>query len=403
MQEKVIDVNNFDDIRPYRDDEIGEVLSRILAEPVLYKILKYIYPGLGNLVIQKMFKEIKTVEQFQSEVSGPAFKVIAQTTSAGLSFTNMESIDRDKAYVFLSNHRDIILDSALLNVSLMEKGYNTTQIAIGDNLLQLPVVHDLVRINKNFIVNRNISQKEVYPYSLRLSNYIRSTIRNGDSIWIAQREGRSKDGDDRTATGLLKMLALSGQGEIENSLLEINIIPMAVSYEYDPCDILKAYELLHLKYYGSYEKKPGEDFKSMLRGITGHKGRVNIAFGTALDDTINQLRFIQNKNEKYKQLTQSIDAEMHRIFKLWPTNYIAFDLLNGSREFKDQYSNIQKIAFHNYIRANVIKLGMLRRKSGLPKENFTKNSRETLLKMYAKPVENNRIYLSELFQESLGR
>jgi 1-acyl-sn-glycerol-3-phosphate acyltransferase len=370
-----------------------------MAEPVLYKILKYVYPGLGNSVIQKMMREIKTVDQFQSEVSGPAFKVIAQTTTAGLSFTNMESIDRNKAYVFLSNHRDIILDSALLNVSLLEKGYKTTQIAIGDNLLALPVVHDLVRANKNFIVNRNISSKEVYPYSLRLSNYIRDTIRKGDSIWIAQREGRSKDGDDRTATGLLKMLTMSGDGGVEDSLVDLHIIPMAVSYEYDPCDILKAYELLHVRYNGTYEKKPGEDFKSMLRGITGHKGRVNIAVGPSLDEVINQLRFIQNKNEKFRQLTQAIDNEMHRLYKLWPTNYIAYDLLHSSKEFKDQYSNIQKIAFHNYIRASVVKLGMLRRKSNLPKENFTKYARETLLNMYAKPVENNRIYLAVAHEE----
>jgi hypothetical protein len=399
MQEYSIDVQNFDDIRPYTDEEVPAALARIMAEPVLYKILKYVYPGLGNSVIQKMMREIKTVDQFQSEVSGPAFKVIAQTTTAGLSFTNMESIDRNKAYVFLSNHRDIILDSALLNVSLLEKGYKTTQIAIGDNLLALPVVHDLVRANKNFIVNRNISSKEVYPYSLRLSNYIRDTIRKGDSIWIAQREGRSKDGDDRTATGLLKMLTMSGDGGVEDSLVDLHIIPMAVSYEYDPCDILKAYELLHVRYNGTYEKKPGEDFKSMLRGITGHKGRVNIAVGPSLDEVINQLRFIQNKNEKFRQLTQAIDNEMHRLYKLWPTNYIAYDLLHSSKEFKDQYSNIQKIAFHNYIRASVVKLGMLRRKSNLPKENFTKYARETLLNMYAKPVENNRIYLAVAHEE----
>lgn len=317
-------------------------------------------------------REIKTVDQFQSEVSGPAFKVIAQTTTAGLTFTNMESIDKNKSYVFLSNHRDIILDSALLNVSLLEKGYKTTQIAIGDNLLALPVVHDLVRANKNFIVNRNISSKEVYPYSLRLSNYILDTIRNGDSIWIAQREGRSKDGDDRTATGLLKMLTMSGSGSVEDSLIDLHIIPMAVSYEYDPCDILKAYELLHVRYNGSYEKKPGEDFKSMLRGITGHKGRVNIAVGpSCLMRTINALRFIQNKNEKFRQLTQAIDNEMHRIYKAWPTNYIAYDLLHSSKEFKDHYSNIQKIAFHNYIRASVVKLGMLRRKNRSSKKRIS--------------------------------
>jgi glycerol-3-phosphate O-acyltransferase len=293
--------------------------------------------------------------------------------------------------LFLSNHRDIILDSALLNVSLLEEGYGTTQIAIGDNLLSHKVVEDIVRSNKNFIVNRNVSSKEVYHYSLRLSNYIRKTIlEDNNSIWIAQREGRSKDGDDRTATGLLKMFAMSGGNDIEEALKSLAMIPMAVSYEYDPCDILKTNELMHIKQLGHYEKKKGEDVLSMLTGITGHKGRVNISVGQSLDGVMDQMKGIQNKNEKYRFLTQEIDKEMHRIFKLWPTNYIAYDLLMGTKDYKEHYSNIQKIAFGNYIRANVFKLSLNRKKTPLPKEGFSPMAKEIMLQMYANPVINRK-------------
>jgi hypothetical protein len=391
MHESPIDVHNFDAIRPYNDVELKEAIERILDEPGLYKMLKWVYPGLSKTAIQQMMRSVQTIEEFQSEISGPTFKTVIQTTTSGLTFTNMDSLDKSKAYLYLSNHRDIILDSALLNVSLLEKGYPTTQIAIGDNLLQKKVVEDIVRSNKNFIVNRNVSTKDVYFYSLRLSNYIHRTIFNDNcSIWIAQREGRSKDGDDRTATGLLKMFTMSNPGAIEDTLEQLNIVPMAVSYEYDPCDVLKTNELMHQRILGHYEKKPFEDFHSMITGITGHKGRVNISVGDRMNEAIDRMRSIQNKNEKYKYLTQQIDLEMHRIYKLWPTNYIAYDLLNGSKEYKEHYTNIQKIAFGNYIRSNVFKLSLNRRKTPLPREGFSKMAREIMLQMYANPVTNKK-------------
>jgi hypothetical protein len=391
MEIDVIDTHNFDSIRPYNNEELKSALERILQEPLFYKMIRWVYPGLSKNAIHSMLKGVNSVDEFQSEISGPAFKRVIEMTTSGLSFTNFQTLDRTKAYLFLSNHRDIILDSALLNVSLLEEGHRTTQIAIGDNLLQHKVVEDIVRANKNFIVNRNVSSKEVYYYSLRLSNYIHKTIHaDNTSIWIAQREGRSKDGDDRTATGLLKMFAMSGGNEIEETLKSLSIVPMAVSYEYDPCDLLKTNELMHLKIFGSYEKKKNEDVHSMLTGITGHKGRVNISVGEPLTPYLDQMKEIQNKNEKYRFLTQAIDREMHRIFKLWPTNYIAYDLLMGTKEYKEHYSNIQKIAFGNYIRANVFRLSLHRKKTTLPKQGFTQLAREIMLQMYANPVINRR-------------
>jgi hypothetical protein len=391
MEQETFDIHNFDTIRPYTNNELVPAIDRILNEPLFYKMIRWVYPGLSKNAIHSMMRGVKSVDEFQSEISGPAFKRVIEMTTSGMSFTNIQSLDRTQAYLFLSNHRDIILDSALLNVSLLEEGYRTTQIAIGDNLLQHRVVEDIVRANKNFIVNRNVSSKEVFLYSMRLSNYIRKTIKDdNNSIWIAQREGRSKDGDDRTATGLLKMFAMIGNGEIEETLKSLQIIPMAVSYEYDPCDMLKTNELMHLKLFGSYEKKKGEDVLSMLTGITGHKGRVNITVGEPLTDRIEEMKAIQNKNEKYRHLTQAIDNEMHRIYKLWPTNYIAYDLLMGTKDYKEHYSNIQKIAFGNYIRANVFRLSLNRKKTNLPKEGFSALAKEIMLQIYANPVINRR-------------
>ena len=397
MEEVQFDVHNFDPIRPYNDQELTVAIERILAVPQFYKMMKWVYPGLSKTAIQKMMRQVRTVDEFQAEISGPAFKMAITTTTSGLTFTNFESLDKSKGYLFLSNHRDIILDSAILNVSLIEQGYQSTQIAIGDNLLRQKVVEDIVRSNKNFIVNRNVNAKEMFYYSQRLSNYIRKTITQDDtSIWIAQREGRSKDGDDRTATGLLKMFAMSSTN-IEDGLSSLNMIPMAVSYEYDPCDIMKTNELMHIRQFGSYEKKSGEDFLSMIKGITGHKGRVNISMGHSLVPIMDQMRSIQNKNEKYRFLTSEIDKQMHAIYKLWPTNYIAYDLLNGTKEFKDHYSQIQKIAFNNYIRGCAFKLSLNRKNTPLPKENFTSIAREILLQMYANPVVNwKNIYATEL-------
>jgi hypothetical protein len=391
MENPVIDVNNFDDLRPYRDAEVRPAIERLLADPLFFKVIRYVYPGLGKTVVQKMMREINTVDEFQENISGPALKVITQMTTNGLTFSQMDAIDHSRAYLFISNHRDIILDSALLNVSLLEKGYRTTQIAIGDNLVQTPFVHDLVRLNKNFLVNRNVSPKEMFHYSLRLSNYIRHTItRDESSIWIAQREGRAKDGDDRTATGLLKMSGMGYPGPIEDALLELNILPMCVSYEYDPCDVFKVNELLNIKFNGRHEKRSGEDFRSMLKGLTGHKGRVNISVGHPLTREIGEMRTITNKNDKVKYLTEEIDRQMHKIYRLWPTNYLAYDLLHGTREFKEHYTNIQRIAFNNYIRGRVVVVGLNRIQLGWPREGLRKAAREILLEMYANPVVNKK-------------
>lgn len=378
-------------MRPYTDVELREAIERMVQEPLLIKMMKWVYPGLRKTEILDMFRDVRSVQQFQEEISAPAVKVITQMTTSGVTLNNESDIGQDKAYLFISNHRDIILDSALLNVSLLERGLPTTEIAIGDNLLKMQLVRDIVRCNKNFIVSRDVNAKEMFYYSLRMSNYIRHTIAaKKTSIWIAHREGRSKDGDDRTATGLLKMFTLSSSQHPEESLQELNLRPMCVSYEFDPCDLLKTNELMHIKQCGKYEKKPGEDFLSMVTGLTGHKGKVNICVGKPLDAAYEKMRHILNKNEKFRILSEAIDDEMHRIYYLWPNNYIAYDLLHGTREYKDRYSNIQRITFTNYVRGHVLRLALSRKKLELPAENFNSTAREIMLQMYANPVINMR-------------
>ncbi|MFK7755686.1 MAG: 1-acyl-sn-glycerol-3-phosphate acyltransferase [Flavobacteriales bacterium] len=397
-----METNDFEDIRPYTDAEVPAVIERILNEPLLYDVMEYVYPNLSRVDIHEMMSGITTVKEFQEEISGPSFKEVAQKTTSGLTFTNMNELEKDQAYLFLSNHRDIILDSALLNVSLLEKGYNTTQIAIGSNLLKNSIISDVVRINKNFIVQRDVNAREILPSSQKLSNYIRKTLlEDNTSIWIAHKEGRSKDGDDRTASGLLKMLTLSGDESVEENLRALNIRPMVVSYENDPTDIMKAIEIMCVKVNGSYEKHPLEDYKSMMTGLMGHKGKVNITVCAPINSKLDDLKKITNKNDKIKELATHIDHEMHKSFKLWPTNYIAYDLLNGGREFSNEYNRIQRVAFRRYITQRVLKLMVVRKKVNLPREGFQKMAREVLLQMYAFPVVNYKEAIAEVEENIL--
>jgi len=385
-----MDIQNFEDIRPYTDLEVSEAISRLKKEPSFFKIMNWVFPDFNQRDILDMLEGVNSTDDFQVKISGPVFKVIAQRTTNGLTFSNLGRIKTDKPYLFLSNHRDIILDSSLLNMSLLERGYPTTQIAIGDNLLKNDMIYDLVRINKNFIVNRDINPREALLVSKRLSNYIRKTItEDKNSIWIAHKEGRSKDGDDRTASALLKMLNLSYEGKnIEKGLKELRIIPTVVSYEFDPTDLIKANELLTIKQTGNYEKEEKEDFYSMIKGVTGHKGRVNIAVGKLITKDLKAVKHISNKNKKLKELSALIDQKMHLLYQLWPNNYIAYDWLNGTSKYKEKYSSIQKISFKNYIRGKIVALWINRKKQGHPRDGFTKEVREILLKMYATPVAN---------------
>ena len=297
-----------------------------------------------------------------------------------LTCSGIDRVEKKQPYIFITNHRDIVLDSSFLNMLLFKYGYNTTQVAIGGNLLISPMITNLVRINKSFIVKRNIPPRELYEYSKLLSSYIAHTLsERKESVWIAQREGRSKDGSDKTQYSLLKMLAMSYEGEERDIFMKMNIFPVAVSYEYDPCDMFKAIELFSAANGGPYAKTKEADFQSMITGILGYKGRVEVSFSNPLTDkdfdALNEL----HSNDFLKGLASIIDNRIYSAYKLWDTNFIAYDLLNGSAVFSDRYTVESKEKFINYLKEKSNKL-----EEFYPKRDLL----NLMLNMYANPIKN---------------
>lgn len=368
---------DFDSIRPYKDDEIHEVFERLKTEETFLELIKYLFPEFSTKQFINKLLNISSIREFQTEIISPYVKEVLKKTTKGITVSGIEKLDPQKHYLYISNHRDIVLDSAILNVLLVERGYDTTEIAIGDNLLIYPWITDLVKLNKTFIVNRNLPVRQMMESSQRLSAYIRETLtKRNQSIWIAQREGRSKNGDDRTQASLLKMLNISGNGNFAKNFSEINIVPLSISYEYDPCDYLKALEFLHKRDNPDYKKTQEDDLKHMGAGIKGRKGRVHFAFGTPITDELNALNDLP-KNDQIQGLAELIDQQIHSNYKLWPGNFIAHDLIHQSEQYSSKYSEEDKKTFLAYLEEHLSRVNGDR--------DFLFNS---LLEMYANPVKN---------------
>jgi hypothetical protein len=368
----------YNDIRPYRDHEVEEAMKRLEAHESFHQVLRYVNPGLDAAGIHKMLEGVHTIDDFQRLVAHPAMRGLVDTTCSELTSQGFENLRSDGAHLFISNHRDIILDSAILNMLLLEHGFPTTETAIGNNLLSSELITDLTRLNKNFVVKRNTAAREFYDNSLRLSGYIRHTITERNvGIWIAQREGRTKNGLDKTQPGLLKMLSIGCDDPLRFCFRSLRIVPVAISYEYDPCDVLKIPELKAVSRDERYEKKPDEDYRSILTGLTGSKGRVHLGIGRVIDKELDILADFQNVNDKLRLLGEIIDRQIFSLYKLWPTNYMANDLLNGTRNYTEEYSDADITAFEQRIRERLHAAGLH------ADEDF-----EFLLMMYANPVEN---------------
>lgn len=378
MPDSLLKTNDFEEIRPYHDSEVKGVLKRLLEDPIFQKTILYVFPKWDKKDILQLLKDVETVKEFQKRLMYAAVHAVAAKTITQLSNSGFDTLNKNESYLYISNHRDIILDSAIFNVMLFEAGMDTCEVAIGSNLLIQPWLVDLVKLNKNFIVHREVPSKQLYEYSLRLSNYIRNaiTVRNS-SVWIAQKEGRTKDGNDITQAGLLKMLSISGKGNIIEDFRNLNFVPMAISYEYEPCDHLKAREIAIRNETGSYKKQSGEDLQSMIDGITAFKGRVHISLGATLNDKLENLTSGTNKNDLMKELASLVNKEIYALYRLWPTNYIAFDLLNNSNLYEDQYTKEDKQKFLDHIEVTIVKTGQ--------SHDLAK---EILLNMYANPVKN---------------
>ena len=325
-------MSEFDDIRPYNDSEVPAVIARLIADPefidlllsrkvpVLAKICPWLLRPLLRRSLSKAAEKINSVDDLQRYITG-SLKALIDKTTDGYSVSGLENLDPNKAYLFLSNHRDIALDPAMVNLALSDAGMATVRIAIGDNLLRKPFASDLMRVNRSFIVKRSITGRRDKLEALKkLSRYIRHSISSdGVSVWIAQREGRAKDGHDRTETALLKMLALSKDKETSfaQATAEINLVPVAISYEYDPCDVDKGRELYAKEQGEEYVKQEFEDLDTIQKGFVGYKGRIHLAFGDPIAD----------QYENADSLAEEIDHQVYTNYKLFPSNIVACQIL----------------------------------------------------------------------------
>ena len=341
--------SKFDDIRPYYDEEIPAAMNRIVNSNFMALLSSYVYPDRPLKEVKEMMLGFRTIRDFQLEVMKSVNEqVIARSTTA-FTYHGIEHLDRNKNYLFVSNHRDIVLDSCLMQYILYKNGHETTQITFGANLMSSPLVIDIGKSNKMFRVERGGNMKDFYMSSLHLSEYIRHVItEQHESVWIAQRNGRTKNGIDATDQGIIKMFCLSCQDDKIGALDELHIVPVSVSYEWESCDILKALELYESRN-AKYIKKPGEDLNSILTGIVQQKGRVNITFCEPI--TRNDLQQFNSctNNEYHKRVANLLDERIVKAYQLTPNNYIAHDLRYGQRTFSNHYTQEEKDAFLQYM------------------------------------------------------
>lgn len=368
---------NFDEIRPYHDHEVKQVLKQLMDKPSFFSLMDYLFADIPPEKLVESFHTLEGTQDFQKQYIHKAIRRIVSDSSDGLTFDGFEHLIDGTPHLFLSNHRDIILDCAFLNILLVEHGLNTTRIAIGDNLMVSSLVTALMKLNKSFIVHRNAPRDQVIAYSKRLSAYISHSILNDkSSVWLAQRNGRTKDGDDKTHSGLLKMLGIHAEGNYQQAIVDLNIIPMALSYEYEPCDALKAEELVHLAMDIPYSK---DDKLSMIKGIREPKGRIHLSIGPSLKDKIEQIPSTLNRNQWLQSVAKLVDKHIYQQYKLWETNYISFDLLNGGEIYAHKYQPSQKKDFEAYMKE---RLEWMKGPKKALKRQF--------LEIYANPVVNHQ-------------
>lgn len=353
-----ITTDRFDDLRPVNDDEVSSVIQELLVDQGFKHAMGYVTPGMPWEEFSKVMSSFTSKYEFQSGLIAPLVSSLAKNTSLGFTASDWTNYDASKPYTFISNHRDIILDAGLLNVLRHQYGQPTTEIAIGDNLFVFPWIEKLVRLNKSFVVRRGVSVRQMLEVSKHLSEYIHYTItQKKESVWIAQRQGRAKDSDDRTQESLLKMLALAPEKTpIIESLRELNIIPLAISYEYDPCDYLKAQEFQMKRDDPEYKKSQSSDLKNMETGLLGFKGRIHFRFGKPINEYLDSLCAGCDKQETLVNIASFIDKGIHSNYEIFPVNYIAFDLVNESDRFVDRYSPDEKEKFVRYVDEQVDKI-----------------------------------------------
>lgn len=371
----------FDPIRPFEPDELPDVFDRLLQNEQFSSVLAYLYPDVPKEALAAKMHACKDNLDFQKTFCYGFLVQLLTRLSKGCDI-DIASLDTDSRYTFISNHRDIVLDSALLDKLLIDAGFNTTcEIAIGDNLLKLPWVKDLVRVNKSFIVERALSMREMLMASKRLSEYMHFVIaEKNDNVWIAQREGRAKDSNDRTQESILKMMVMGGEGSIIDRLKQLHLVPLAISYEYDPCDYLKAAELQARRDNPSWQKGPMDDVTSMQTGIMGYKGYIHYQCADCIDSYLDTIPADTPKTELFRLIADHIDRQIFAGYRLYPNNYVALDLLHGDSAHADHYTAEDKAQFEAYLKGQLDKIEMEGKDDAY--------LREQMLKMYANPAIN---------------
>ena len=382
----MLDLSEFESISPYTDEEAVVALGKLADHPLLSQFSIKFFPDQSPDFLKGILKNLKSIDEFQVLVMSKFVEWVLQHTVKNFSYDGISNIDPDKKFLALSNHRDIILDPAITQLVLFRNGIPLTEIAVGDNLVSSPTIEYLLRSNRMIKVIRGITARELYLSSQTLSKYIRLNITNQrSSIWLAQRQGRTKNGYDITEQGLLKMLDMSGTADFQKNFEELNIIPMSISYEYEPCDILKARELVISRKH-KYVKAEGEDLNSILVGIQQPKGNVHLNIGTPLTSQEIADAALCDKNDRYQQIRHAVDRRVIDGYRLWKNNYVAYDLLNQSYKFSDMYEPADVEQFIAYMQKQL---------DTVEPEINREDLRRIFLDIYANPVVTKELLKKE--------
>ena len=374
----------FKDMRPFEPEELPAAYDSLLADPTFRAVIGMVMPQIPADALAPMMHGCKDLLAFQNTFIRPLIEGVVKKCTAGLTddFSQIELSKEKENYTYISNHRDIVLDSALLSMLLfVSKGLNTVEIAIGDNLLIYPWIKTLVRLNRSFVVTRKGGIREMLQSSIRLSSYMHYVINEKKApVWIAQREGRSKDSTDHTQESLLKMFVMGGEGTPAERLISLNLAPLAISYEYDPCDYLKAMEFQMKRDNPEHKKSQADDLMNMKTGIYGYKGRVHYQCGECMNDFIAALPADMPKNEFFVTIAKEIDRRIYSNYRLYPGNFVAIDLLQGTNAYGAHYTAEERATFEQYIAGQLQKIEMPGKD-----EAFL---RTKMLEMYANPALN---------------
>lgn len=374
-------MSKFDAIRPFYDTEVNDAIQNVVHHPMMKALMNFTFPDLPDEVWKEQLLRTHSTRDFQCNFIYQSVKKVLEKKSEGLTTSGFEKLEKNTAYLFISNHRDILLDTSFLNACLFEHKLVMTASAIGDNLVKKSFLKVLARLNRNFLVQRGLSPREMLQSSKLLSEYISKLLQHENrSVWIAQREGRTKDGNDATNPGVLKMLSMaSDEQNLMDYFKKIKIVPVSISYEYDPTDALKMPQLLAEAKQEIYIKEKNEDFINLMSGVMGQKKRIHIHVGDVLDHELDVIKTqFDNSNKQIQALAQIIDESILRNYKLWPTNYIAYDILHKTTTYQHLYTENEKSLFERRLEMRI--------------DQNNPVALQSFLAMYANPVVNKLKY-----------